>query len=48
MAKKKKPVDKRPNDEKSTKPGPRDFSQRAYDAVREVEKGHAERHKDDR
>jgi hypothetical protein len=46
---KKKPLDKRPKDEKSSsKRVTRDFSQRAYDAVRDVEKRHVERQKDDR
>jgi hypothetical protein len=44
----KKPKDEKPKaDEARKKRETRDYSQRAHDAVREVEKRHAERHKDD-
>ena len=43
---------KKPESNKTPTPVPkrggRDYSQRAHDAVREVEKRHAERHKDDK
>ena len=39
---KKKPDEKQPKPRKT-----RDYSQRAHDTVREAEKRHAERHKDD-
>lgn len=42
-----KPKDEKPEDETRKKRETRDYSQRAHDTVREVEKRHAERHKDD-
>lgn len=44
---KKPPQDKRDAEAKSRKRGTRDYSQRAHDTVREVEKRHVERHADD-
>jgi hypothetical protein len=42
------PPEQKPKDAKpAKKPAKRDYSQRAHDTVREVEKRHAERHKDD-
>lgn len=44
----KKPKDDKPSgDETRKKRESRDYAQRAHDVVREVEKRHAERHKDD-
>ena len=43
----KKPKGEKPKDPKPKMRGSRDYSQRAHDTVREVEKRHAERHKDD-
>ena len=47
MAKKKPEKKSEKVAEQPSKRDSRDFSQRAYDSVREVEKRHVERHKDE-